>query len=777
VLFPGDVVTVELSGETSRRALDRIERLGGACVALALSDPDGRELDPANLLRVGTVATLVRRVQLPGGAARVALRGHRRTHVERLLAGSGETAGVLLAECRELDVPRPHAGRSLERLVARLRELARWDAGHPAELAQMIPHYGDDVARATDLAATVLRMSYREQAELLAETDPTTRAVLIERSVSEALARAEADAAATGNRRARPGALGPAAPLDGEPPPWVQDAARLEQELHAAPLSAAVRAVALRELDHLRRSIPTSPEAGRIRNYLEWVLELPWPSYGQARRTTRNVSQVAALLQRSHEGLAEVKERVIEFLAVHRLGGAAGGAVLCFLGPPGTGKSSMGRAVADALERPFLALPVGAIVSEREIVGLSHRQESGAPGVILSGLHRCRSAEPVVLLDEIDKLSLGGEGKSAGALMQLLDPEQNAEFLDHYLGAPYDLSRCLFLATANDLDEIPAALRDRMEIIEFSGYTESEKYRIARRHLLPRARAQAGIDAESLRLSPSALRAVIRAYTEEAGVRDLQRQLVALARKAAVRVVKDGQGISVTRENLGDLLGPRRVEEDVRQRQPEVGIATGLAWTSVGGALLPIEAIAMPGGGRMMLTGHIGDIMRESVQTAVSWARNAFDAFGIPPETMDQVDVHLHFPSAATPKDGPSAGIAIAAALVSLIARWPARHDVAMTGELSLRGQVLGVGGIREKLLAAIRAGIPEVVLPRRNAEDVMRLPAELRRPLVIHLVDNAYEALRLALVPGQPKGKVRRGGRMGVRRAARGRSGPKSAG
>jgi len=520
---------------------------------------------------------------------------------------------------------------------------------------------------------------------------------------------------------------------------------RLRQRLQQLELPQKARASLQRQLDHLEHAAPASLEFTRGRSHLDWALELPWnppanPSEPQG------FDHVAKTLAASHVGLEQVKERIAEILAIRQLGGGARGTVLCFDGPPGTGKSSMARAVAAALGREFVTIPVGAMIQERELVGAS-RREGACPGAILSGLQRCGSSDPVILLDEIDKICLGGEGTAAGALLLLLDPEHNTEFLDHYLETPFDLSRCLFLATANETVDLPEPLLDRMEVLSFNGYTEAQKFQIARRHLVPRAREHAGVNAKELKLSSGALKAVIRGYTEEAGVRQLQRMLVSLARKAAVQVVQGGSGIQVLKKNLASFLGPRTVEEEMRLERPRVGCATGLAWTSVGGALLPIEALAMPGSGRMILTGQIGEVMRESVQTVVSHLRTCFGSLKLPQNLLEELDLHLHFPSAATPKDGPSGGIAIATALVSLFTSTPARHTVALTGEMSLHGAVLPVGGLREKLLAAIRCGIPEVVVPARNAEDVLRLPAEIREKLIIHRVEDVKQALELALL------------------------------
>ncbi len=530
-----------------------------------------------------------------------------------------------------------------------------------------------------------------------------------------------------------------------EPTPAREELLRLARRLKSLELPKDARKALQREWEHLEHAAPLSLEFARGRSHLEWAMELPWMQ-ADTRSTAPGFETVSETLAGSHVGLEKVKERIGEILAIRQLGGGARGTVLCFEGPPGTGKSSMARAVANALGREFLTIPVGAMIKERELVGAS-RREGACPGAILSGLHRCASADPVILLDEVDKICLGGEGTAAGALLLLLDPEHNAEFLDHYLEIPFDLSRCLFLATANETVDLPEPLFDRMEVLSFSGYTEAEKYTIARKHLLPRARQHAGVLSKEFHLSPGALKALIRGYTEEAGVRQLQRLLVSLARKAAVSVVTGGPGIHVTKKDLAEFIGPRTVEEEMRLERPRVGCATGLAWTSVGGALLPIEALAMPGSGRMILTGQIGEVMRESVQTVISHLRTCFPSLGLPRNLLEELDLHLHFPSAATPKDGPSGGIAIAAALVSLFTSTPTRHTLAMTGEMSLHGAVLPVGGLREKLLAAIRCGIPEVVVPARNAEDVLRLPAEIRDQVIIHRVEDVKQALELALL------------------------------
>ena len=752
LLFPHDVSTVDVRRPENVVALSRMERDALVLVA-ALERPDVDPEERMGLVRpIGTLARLVSRTQLAGGGMRIVLQGIRRARVEDveqhegcLWAVPGRLEGTSLEPRR--------AARHLERLQLALKTLGEISPGFVGELSEMIPLYDGDAERISDLVASVLPLEYQEQARLVGEPDPLARLEMLERMLHERLLRARAeksiDEKLAGKLRRDVLREKLEALRDelGEPGTHARELERLRETLAGLSLNPVARAAFEHELDLLRRSTPGAPSTARTQAHLEWALELPWRDPDSAQCSAgRPFERVAADLDRSHIGLEDVKRRISEILAIRRLGGGARGTVLCLIGPPGTGKSSMARAVATALDRRFLTIPVGAMTHEREFVGRSWLQEGATPGAILAGIHRTGVPDPVILLDEIDKLSLGGGGTAAGALLLLLDPDQNAEFFDHYLGAPFDLSRCLFLATANDVDEIPETLLDRMEILPFQGYTESEKYRIAREHLLPRARLHAGIEDGALSITPAALRAIIRAYTAEAGVRHLQRLLVALARKAAVDVVHGGRGLRVLKGDLLLLLGPRTVEEEVRQRRPVVGLATGLAWTSVGGTLLPIETLVMPGAGRTILTGQIGEVMRESVQTALSFVRTCLGSFGLKQDLFEEIDLHLHFPAAATPKDGPSAGIAIATAIVSLLSGRPVRHDVALTGELSLLGAVLPVGGLREKLLAAVRCGITDVVVPARNADDVLRLPEELRRAVTLHLVDDVEQALEIAL-------------------------------
>ncbi|MAB81487.1 MAG: endopeptidase La [Planctomycetes bacterium] len=749
VLFPRDVSTLEIRDELNLTALEKIDALEGLCVVIP-SIEAGR----ANgaLPEYGVLARLVSRTALSEDIQRIVLQGLRRVKI----IGTDTTSGCLEIAGKRTGGRPPaledeDSKEVLEGLNQALSILNEFSPEGTRELLGILPHNSRDFDRLSDLAANLLPLSFEERAWLVTESNALARMGRLTSLVGELIARARTEHAVDGQmeRRIRNQYLREKLEVLRTElnEPMQLDAQALSARLNKLALSRSMQREVERKLNQLRRSSPKTSESARIRSYLEWVSELPW---GKPKRGYPNFEHVSSALSKSHVGLDDVKRRIFEFLAVRQLGGGARGTVLCFYGPPGTGKSSMGRAVASALGRRFLSIPLGAMTHEQEVIGSPNDRDGGAPGAILSGITRCAASDPIVLLDEIDKISLGGEGTAAGSLLQLLDPEQNSEFVDQYLGCPFDLSNCLFLATANEVDDIPEALLDRMEAIEFHGYTEEEKYAIAREHLLPRARSHAGVTSKQFQVTPGALRSIILRYTEEAGVRHLQRNLISLARKAAVQAVRGAAPLLVKKDDLVQLLGPRTVDEELRLRRPAIGVATGLAWTSAGGALLPIEALAMPGSGRVILTGQLGDVLRESVQTALSYVRTCFSYLGIQHELLENLDLHLHFPSAATPKDGPSAGVAIACALVSLLTMRASRHDIAMTGEVSLLGQVLGVGGIREKILTAIRSGIPEIILPARNAEEILRLSPEVRQRVKVHLIDDVREAFDLALLPAK---------------------------
>jgi ATP-dependent Lon protease len=507
---------------------------------------------------------------------------------------------------------------------------------------------------------------------------------------------------------------------------------------------------AIRELERLEQTPPAAAEHGVIRTYLEWLADLPWQ---RSSEDHLDVEEARRILDEDHYGLEKVKDRIVEYIAVLSLKRDIKGPILCFVGPPGTGKTSLGRSIARALGREFQRISLGGVRDEAEIRGHRRTYVGALPGRLVQGLRKAGTNNPVFLLDEIDKVGTDFRGDPSSALLEVLDPEQNVDFSDHYLEVPVDLSRVLFIATANLMDPVPAALRDRMEVIELPGYTLEEKLEIARRFLVPRQVERNGIAGLDFSLPDETLAALIERYTREAGVRGLEREIGAVCRKVARRVA-EGEGVGAVRiapDDLGDLLGPLRFEPELAERGGRPGTAVGLAWTPAGGDILFIESTRMPGKGELKLTGSLGDVMRESVEAARSWLRSHADELGLEAGAFDECDLHLHVPSGAVPKDGPSAGVAMVTSLASLFTGRAAAEKVAMTGEITLRGKILPVGGIKEKVLAAKRAGIERVVLPQANRQDVEEIPARLLEGLDIRYVGTIDDALALTLGPESP--------------------------
>src|SRR2546427_71766 len=523
----------------------------------------------------------------------------------------------------------------------------------------------------------------------------------------------------------------------------------LGRRLEQAGVSPEAKKVVDRELKRLRQMSPQSAEYHVARTYLEAFASLPWSRTSEDRRDLKAAREI---LDRDHYDLKTVKERILEYLAVRTLNPQAKGSILCFVGPPGVGKTSLGQSIAEALERRFTRVSLGGVRDEAEVRGHRRTYVGALPGRIIHALQRCETRNPLLLLDEVDKMGADVRGDPTAALLEVLDPTQNGTFVDHYLEVPFDLSGVMFIATANSLAPIPDPLLDRMEVLTLPGYTPGEKLAIAKRYLLPRQLKETGLQTERANIADGALERLIGEYTREAGVRQLEREIQGVLRKAALEVVEGRAAtIKVTAKNLEKFAGQPKVQAEVAGREAEVGVATGLAWTPVGGDIMFIEAIQMPGKGQITLTGQLGDVMKESAQAAWSLLRARAGPLGIPLDAFTQTDVHLHLPAGAVPKDGPSAGIAIATALASLLCRRPARHDVAMTGELTLRGRILPIGGLKEKLTAAARAGVKTVLVPARNRSDIVDVPDEVKQLLDIKPVETIDEVLELALLEPHP--------------------------
>jgi ATP-dependent Lon protease len=530
----------------------------------------------------------------------------------------------------------------------------------------------------------------------------------------------------------------------------------LRERIEAANLPEEALKAANRELSRLERLPSAAAEYGVIRTYLEWILSVPWTLTTE---DNLDLDQARSVLDADHFDLERVKERILEFLAVGKLRGDVSGQILCFVGPPGVGKTSLGHSIATALGRKFVRISVGGVRDESEIRGHRRTYIGALPGTIIRALRDAETRNPVFMIDEIDKMGADWRGDPASAMLEVLDPAQNSAFRDHYLDLPFDLSKVLFVCTANQLEPIPAPLRDRMDIIELSGYTEEEKVEIAKRYLVPRQLEATGLPADKVEFTQEALRLVASEYTREAGVRGLERRIADILRKAAFRVAQGkSRRLRIDERRVRESLGPRRFAGEVRKRTSDPGVATGLAVTAVGGDVLFVEATAFPGGGRLTVTGQLGEVMQESVRAALSWVRSHAESLGIDPSWFSEHDVHVHVPAGAVPKDGPSAGITIATALVSLAGGRPVSSDVAMTGEITLTGQVLQIGGVRDKVLAAQRAGISKVILPRENKPDLAELPEETREQLEFVLADTITDVL---------KGAFDGASQTGVRRAA----------
>jgi len=534
----------------------------------------------------------------------------------------------------------------------------------------------------------------------------------------------------------------------GEGDDQTKEIEELAEKIEAGGMPEGVKKEALRELDRLSKMPPAAAEYTVSRTYLDWLVALPW-----AKRTDEviDLPKTKEVLDADHSGLEKAKDRILEYLAVRKLNPAVKGPILCFVGPPGVGKTSLARSIAESLGRKFVRVSLGGMRDEAEIRGHRRTYIGALPGQIIQGLRRAESKNPVFILDEIDKLGSDFRGDPSSALLEVLDPEQNNSFRDHYLDVPFDLSEVLFITTANVLDPVPAALRDRMEVLEIAGYTEEEKLQIAQDHLVAKQVKNHGLTPEYIQFTPDALRQVIRGYTREAGVRNLEREIGALCRKAARRRAEGNETpVEVNPEVVVELLGaPKFLDEEMEQRTKEPGVAIGLAWTPVGGDVLFIEASRMAGTGALTLTGQLGDVMKESARAALSWLRTHAREHGIDPDFFKTAEMHVHVPAGAIPKDGPSAGVTMAAAMASELTGRPVRGDIAMTGEITLSGRVLPVGGIKEKVLAARRLGINEVILPRQNAKNINEdLTPELRKGLEVHLVSTIDEVLALALQP-----------------------------
>ena len=749
-----------------KRSIEAIQAAAAAeepIGVLLQNDPTIETPTPEELRSVGTVATIVRYLTAPDGSHHVIAHGVTRFRV----LSFESTEPYLIARVERLE--EPPSTEDVTQLEARTLALKTEAQAalallpqKPEELDQAVEN-AKGPAALTDLVANFLDIPVEERQEILETLDLRTRMELVMEKLGRlievltlsheirektqgTIEKAQREHYLREQLRQIQEELGEGASVE---------VADLASKIERSKMPKAVKSEARRDLGRLKRMPEAAAEYGMLRAYLETLVELP---FGKTTRDRLDVTKAREILDEDHFGLEKVKRRIVEFLAVRKLAPRGKSPILCFVGPPGVGKTSLGRSIARAMGRKFTRMSLGGVHDESEIRGHRRTYVGAMPGTIVQNLRKVGTMNPVFLLDEMDKLGRSFRGDPSAALLEVLDPEQNDTFTDHYLNVPLDLSRVLFLATANVLEDIPSPLRDRCEVVKLPGYTEEEKLEIAKRHLVDKKLADNGVTAEQVTLPSPTLVALIQGYTREAGVRNLEREIGAVIRHSAVSIANDAQAtVTVRSEDLASILGPARFEDEVRLRTSETGVATGLAWTPVGGDVLFIEATSMPGKGELVLTGQLGDVMKESARAAWSLARSRADELELDSERIAKTDLHLHVPAGAIPKDGPSAGVTMFTALVSLFSGRRVRSDLAMTGEISLRGLVLPVGGIKEKVLAALRLGIRHVALPKRNAKDEIDIPSSAREELTLHWIENVEQLLELALEPKTPSVSSRR--------------------
>jgi ATP-dependent Lon protease len=755
VLFPNMVTPIFVSHEPALRAIEHAALTNETMIAITQIDPSVEDPTPSDLYNVGTEIAIGRLMHIPDGSISVLTQGRRRVQIVEFL----HTDPYLRVRGRpiEEDIERTKEGLALMRVVLTLFEkCVQLNRSLPEE-AYVYAVNIEKPAWLADLIASALNLSLAERQTLLETFDPLTRlqqtSVMLGREldvleledqihnqVQSEVDRAQREVYLREQMKAIQTELG-------ESDLWTQEIADLREQIQHLSLPEEVELRAFKEIQRLSQMPPISPEVSIIRTYLDWLMGLPW---SLVTSDNLDLQHVAGVLNSQHHGLQKAKERILEYIAVKSLTPQKHRQpILCFVGPPGTGKTSLGRSIAEALGRKFIRISLGGIRDEAEIRGHRRTYIGALPGRILQAMRRAETINPLFMLDEIDKLGRDFRGDPAASLLEVLDPEQNHSFSDHYLELPYDLSKVFFITTANTTDTIPPALLDRMEVITFSGYIEEEKLIIAQKFLVPRQVEQNGLSKKELTFVESAVQRIIREYTWEVGVRNLEREIGRVCRKAARRKAEGKKGPRrITAGMLPKLLGPPQITPHEAETEDQVGVATGLAWTESGGDILPVEALIVDGKGNLQITGQIGDVMQESAQAALTYIKSRAGDLGIASDIFEKIDIHIHVPEGSIPKDGPSAGITIATALSSALTNRPVRRDVGMSGEITLRGNVLPIGGMREKVLAAYRLKLAKAIVPKKNEKDLVELPRQARAALDILLVQHMDEVLEMSLLP-----------------------------
>jgi len=752
VLFPSMMMPLSVNSPVRRQAIEEAVRQQMPIGFVSQRDPNVEKVQPKDMFPVGTAADVLRMFSLPDGQRQVLVQGRRRFEIAEFL----ETDPALIARVTMIEEKIPQTKEFDARILHLRQEAARALSLFPEpmnELRAMIERIEDPLS-VIDLIASTLDLPVADRYEILAIFDPEARA----RRVSELLAQqiellelskkigAQTKESMDKSQRQyflREQLKAIQKELGEEDGKGVE-IDELRKKLYDAKMPTDVEKEALKELTRLERIPEAAADYSLLRTYFDWIVELPWSTLT---KEEIDLPKAREILDNDHYGLDKVKKRIIEFLAVRKLMPQGKSPILCLVGPPGVGKTSLGQSIARAMNRKFVRQSLGGVHDEADIRGHRRTYVGALPGNIIQGIKKAGSRNPVFMLDEIDKLSASFHGDPSAALLEVLDPAQNATFQDHYLGLPFDLSQVLFIATANVLDSIPGPLRDRMELLELPGYIEEDKLAIANGYLVPRQMTENGLKAGDIYFTDDSIREIIRSYTREAGVRQLERELGSVCRSVATRIVEGmSEAITVKPESIGAYLGPQKFFNEIALRTSLPGVATGLAWTQFGGDILFVEATKMAGDGRLILTGQLGDVMKESAQAALSLVKSRAETLGIDADIFRKNDLHIHIPAGAIPKDGPSAGVTLFVALVSLLTGRRISKDVAMTGEISLRGLVLPVGGIKEKVLAARRAGISCVLLPALNRRDLEEIPPAVRQGIRFEFLQTADEALRLAL-------------------------------
>ncbi len=751
VVFPHMIVPLFVGREKSVRALEEVMADDKQILLASQIDPAEDDPAPEGIYRAGVLANVLQLLKLPDGTVKVLVEGKTRVLVadyienEEFFAANADALTEMPGDEAEVEALVRSVADEFERYAKVKKNIpeealtAVAEARQAAKLADLVAgHLGVDVEKKQDLLETLSVAERLEKVYGLMQGEMSVLQVekKIKTRVKSQMERTQREYYLNEQMKAIQRELG-----DGDDQSEIQE---LEERIEAAKLSKEAREKAEAEIKKLKNMSPMSAEATVVRNYLDWMLSIPW---GVKSRVKKDLGRAQKILDDDHYSLDKVKERIVEYLAVQQRSKKLKGPILCLVGPPGVGKTSLGKSVAKATGREFIRISLGGVRDESEIRGHRRTYIGSMPGKIIQALKKAKTTNPLILLDEIDKMGQDFRGDPASAMLEVLDPEQNSTFVDHYLEVEYDLSNVMFITTANSYN-MPTPLLDRMEIIPLAGYTEDEKLEIAKRHLIDKQVMNHGLKKGEFELTDAALTEIIRTYTREAGVRNLEREIAKIARKAVTQIVKkETDKVTVTADNLSDFLGVKKHRYGLAELEDQVGVVTGLAYTSVGGDLLQIEAVRLPGKGRMKTTGTLGDVMKESIDAANSYVRSIAPSIGVKPPRFDTMDIHVHVPEGATPKDGPSAGLAMVTSIVSVLTQIPVKRDIAMTGEVTLRGNALPIGGLKEKLLAALRGGIKTVLIPKENEKDLAEIPDNVKEGLEIIPVEHVRDVLNHALV------------------------------